>query len=125
MRVPELTLRDGTTIPQLGFGVFEVPREQTYEVVSTALEVGYRHIDTAMIYGNEEPVGRAIRDSGIPREELFVTTKLWNTDQGAANVRPTFEASLERLDIGYVDLYLMHWPSPKRGLYVETWGAMQ
>jgi diketogulonate reductase-like aldo/keto reductase len=125
MNVPELQLRDGTTIPQLGFGVFEVPPEQTYEVVSTALEVGYRHIDTAMIYGNEEPVGRAIRDSGIPREELFVTTKLWNTDQGKDKVRAAFDASLARLDIGYVDLYLIHWPSPTRGLFVETWGAMQ
>jgi 2,5-diketo-D-gluconate reductase A len=125
MSIPELQLRDGTTIPQLGFGVFEVPPEQTYEVVTTALEVGYRHIDTAMIYGNEEPVGRAIRDSGIPREELFVTTKLWNSDQGADRVRAAFDASLERLGIEYVDLYLMHWPSPSRGLYVETWEAMQ
>jgi 2,5-diketo-D-gluconate reductase A len=125
MTVPNLTLRDGTSIPQLGFGVFEVPPEQTYDAVSTALEVGYRHIDTAMIYENEEAVGRAVRDSGIPRDELFVTTKLWNKDQGADRVRAAFDASSERLDIGYIDLYLMHWPSPKRGLYVETWGAMQ
>jgi diketogulonate reductase-like aldo/keto reductase len=125
MTVPAVQLKDGTSIPQLGFGVFEVPPAETHAAVTHALETGYRHIDTATIYGNEEAVGQAIRDSGIPREEIFVTTKLWNSDQGAGNVRPAFEASLERLDIGYVDLYLMHWPSPRRGLYVETWAEMQ
>lgn len=125
MTVPAIRLRDGSSIPQLGFGVFEIPPEQTHAAVTEALRVGYRHIDTAAIYGNEQAVGEAIRDSGIPREEIYVTTKLWNTDQGAAHVRPAFEASVERLGTGYVDLYLMQWPSPARGLFVETWDAMQ
>lgn len=124
MTVPSIDLNDGTSIPQLGFGVFKVPATDTFDVVSEAIRVGYRHIDTAKAYENEAEVGRAVRESGIPREEFYVTTKLWNDDQGAGNVAPAFEASAERLDIDYVDLYLMHWPSPWRGLYIESWEAM-
>lgn len=124
MTSPILTLSDGTAIPQLGFGVFKIPPQDTFAAVTEALRVGYRHIDTAKAYENEAEVGRAVRESGIPREEIFVTTKLWNNDQGKDNVGPAFEASLERLDIEHIDLYLMHWPSPTRGLYLETWEAL-
>ncbi|GGA61527.1 2,5-diketo-D-gluconic acid reductase [Pseudoclavibacter endophyticus] len=123
-QVPTITLNDGTSIPQLGFGVFLVEPGETERIVTDALEAGYRHIDTAKIYGNEEGVGRAIAKSGIPRDELYITTKLWNDDQGRENVRPALEASLERLALDHVDLYLIHWPTPERGLYVETWEAM-
>jgi len=121
---PHVTLSDGKTIPQLGFGVFLVEPDEAERVVSEALEVGYRHIDTARVYKNEEGVGRAIAASGIPREELFITTKLWNTDQGADSAPAAFDASLERLGLDYVDLYLIHWPSPKHGKHVETWKTM-
>jgi diketogulonate reductase-like aldo/keto reductase len=125
MSVPNIPLGDGTSIPQLGFGVFEVPPEKTYAAITEALRAGYRHIDTARLYFNEEPAGQAIRDSGIPREELYVTTKLWNDDQGYDNVKPAFEGSFERLGLDYIDMYLIHWPSPTRDLYIETWEAMQ
>jgi len=123
--VPTLSLSDGTSIPQLGFGVFLVPPEQTQEAVETALEVGYRHIDTARIYRNEAAVGRALAASGLPRDQVYVTTKLWNTDQGRDTVRPVLEASLERLGLDHVDLYLIHWPAPARDLYVPTWEGME
>lgn len=119
MTVPNIELNDGNTIPQLGYGVFKVDPNKTEELVLEALKVGYRHIDTAAIYGNEEGVGRAIAKSGIPREELFITTKLWNdrqTDAAAA-----LDESLEKLGLGYVDLYLIHWPCPDNGHYVEAW----
>lgn len=119
--IPNVTLNDGNTIPQLGFGVFKVDPDEAERIVLEALEVGYRHIDTAKIYGNEEGVGRAIAASGIPRDELFITTKLWNNDQGSGAARPALEASLERLGLDYVDLYLIHWPAPVQNLYVETW----
>ena len=122
--IPNLTLSDGKTIPQLGFGVFLVEPDEAERVVSEALEVGYRHIDTARVYKNEEGVGRAIAKSGIPREELFITTKLWNSDQGADTTPAALDASLERLGLDYVDLYLIHWPAPKYGKHVETWQAM-
>lgn len=121
---PHVTLSDGKTIPQLGFGVFLVEPDEAERVVSEALEVGYRHIDTARVYKNEEGVGRAIAKSGIPREELFITTKLWNSDQGADTTPAALDASLERLGLDYVDLYLIHWPAPKYGKHVETWQAM-
>lgn len=121
---PTVTLSDGTTIPQLGFGVFLVDPDEAERVVSEALEVGYRHIDTARVYKNEEGVGRAIAKSGIPREELFITTKLWNSDQGADTTPAALDASLERLGLDYVDLYLIHWPAPKYGKHVETWQSM-
>ncbi|SCK06260.1 Aldo/keto reductase [Streptomyces sp. WMMB 714] len=123
--VPAVTLNNGSSMPQLGFGVYQVPEDETQGVVSTALELGYRSIDTASLYRNEEGTGRAIAASGIPREELFVTTKLWNTDQGYDAARHAFEVSLAKLGLEYVDLYLIHWPLPARDLYVETWRALE
>ena len=123
--VPMLALNDGNLIPQLGFGVFKVDPAEAERVVTDALEVGYRHIDTAAIYGNEEGVGRAIAASGIPREELFITTKLWNEDQGASSTGPALDRSLHRLGLDHVDLYLIHWPVAGQGLYVDSWLAMQ
>ncbi|MFF9480132.1 aldo/keto reductase [Streptomyces sp. NPDC014733] len=123
--VPHVTLNNGVTMPQLGFGVFQVPDEATTAAVSSALEAGYRSIDTAAIYGNERGTGKALADSGIPREELFVTTKLWNEDQGADRAPAAFDASLDKLGLDHVDLYLIHWPTPARDLYVETYRAME
>ncbi len=122
--VPHLAMHDGRTIPQLGFGVFLVEESDAQRVVEEALAAGYRHIDTAMIYRNEAGVGRAIAASGIPREEIFVTTKAWNDDQGHEEAIRACEASLDRLGLGHVDLYLIHWPSPWRTRYVETWRAL-
>ena len=123
--VPRIQLNDGHSIPQLGFGVFKVDPAETVRIVSDALEVGYRHIDTARIYGNEAGVGTALAESGIRREELFITTKLWNDDHGTQSAFDAFDASLERLGLEYVDLYLIHWPSPKRDRYVEAWKALE
>jgi 2,5-diketo-D-gluconate reductase A len=123
--VPTIELNDGNRIPQLGFGVFKVEPAETERIVSDALEVGYRHIDTAAVYGNEEGVGRAIAASGIPRDELFVTTKLWNSEQGTDSAPAALDASLERLGLDHVDLYLIHWPRPDRDLYLDTWRAME
>ena len=125
MTVPTLTLNDGHSIPQLGFGVFLVDPAETERLVSDALEIGYRHIDTAAIYRNEEGVGRAIAASGIPRDDLFITTKLWNTDQGRDTAMAAIDTSLEKLSLDRVDLYLIHWPTPKRDLYVESWRALE
>ncbi|WP_193612395.1 aldo/keto reductase [Nocardioides lijunqiniae] len=126
MTVPTITLNDQTTIPQLGFGVFMVPPEETAATVATALEVGYRHLDTAQMYGNEEGVGQAIAASSIAREELYVTTKLNNTNHRPEDVRRSFDESFERLGLEYVDLFLIHWPLPTRydGDFVSTWKAM-
>lgn len=121
---PHLTLNDGNRIPQLGLGVFLVEPDEAERIVSDAFEVGYRHIDTARIYKNEEGVGRAIAGSGLARDELYITTKLWNSDQGADTARGALEASLERLGLDYVDLYLIHWPAPKYGKHVESWEAL-
>lgn len=121
--VPTVTLNNGTKVPQLGFGVFQVPAEQTQRVVEDALEAGYRHIDTAAAYRNEAGVGAAIAASGIPREELFITTKLRNGEQGEPF--KAFEASLRALGLDYVDLYLIHWPVPSQGLYLAAWQAME
>jgi 2,5-diketo-D-gluconate reductase A len=123
--VPRIQLNDGHSIPQLGFGVFKVDPAETVRIVSDALEVGYRHIDTARIYGNEAGVGTALAESGIRREELFITTKLWNDDHGTQSAFDAFDASLDRLGLEYVDLYLIHWPSPKRDRYVEAWKALE
>jgi 2,5-diketo-D-gluconate reductase A len=123
--VPRIRLNDGHDIPQLGFGVFLVDPPETERIVADALEVGYRHIDTARIYDNEEGVGRALATSGIPREELYVTTKLWNSDQGSQSALDAFDASLERLGLDYVDLYLIHWPVPSQDRYVESWKALE
>jgi len=120
---PLLTLNNGTTIPQLGFGVFKVDPAETTRIVADALEVGYRHIDTAAIYGNEEGVGRAIADSGIPRDELFVTTKLWNDRQ--TDAENAFEESLTKLGLDYVDLYLIHWPTPQKDTFVQAWTSLE
>lgn len=120
---PTLTLNNGTTIPQLGFGVFKVDPAETTRIVTDALEVGYRHIDTAAIYGNEEGVGSALASSGIPRDELFVTTKLWNDRQTDAPA--AFEESLEKLGLDYVDLYLIHWPTPEKDTFVEAWKSLE
>ena len=125
MTVPTLTLNDGTTIPQLGFGVFLVDPDETERIVSDALEVGYRHIDTAAVYRNEEGVGRAIAASGIPRDELFITTKLWNSKQGTQSAFDAMDSSLEKLGLDHVDLYLIHWPRPDLDKYLETWLAME
>ncbi|TFD82565.1 aldo/keto reductase [Cryobacterium fucosi] len=123
--VPTLTLNDGHTIPQLGFGVFKVEPEETQRIVSDALQVGYRHIDTAAIYGNEEGVGFALAASGISRADLFVTTKLWNDRQGTESAFDAFDESLEKLGLDYVDLYLIHWPTPAKDRYVESWKALE
>jgi len=122
LQIPYVELNDGNRIPQLGLGVFKVSEDDTERIVSEALEIGYRHIDTARIYENEEAVGRAIAASGIPRDELFITTKLWNTDQ--EDPHGAFEASLERLGLEKVDLYLVHWPVPKRGTAVGAWRGL-
>ncbi|MFD4266593.1 aldo/keto reductase [Rhodococcus sp. NPDC058481] len=124
--VPNVTLNDGNTIPQLGFGVWQVPDDESYTAVTSALSIGYRSIDTAAIYGNEVGTGRAIADSGVTRDELFVTTKLWNDSAEtwtADSVRREFDASLERLGLDYLDLYLIHWPRAMREDYVAIWRA--
>ncbi|MEV5827338.1 aldo/keto reductase [Spirillospora sp. NPDC052242] len=112
-------------MPQLGFGVFQVPDDEAEQAVTTALENGYRSIDTAAVYRNERGTGRALRAADVPREELFVTTKLWNSDQGRDNTLRAFEASMERLGLDYIDLYLIHWPMPQHGRYLETWRAFE
>lgn len=122
LQIPSVELNDGNTIPQLGLGVFKVEPGDTERIVADALEVGYRHIDTARIYDNEEEVGRAIAASGVPRDELFITTKLWNTDQEDAH--GAFEASLDRLGLEKVDLYLIHWPVPARKTAVGAWRSL-
>ena len=123
--VPDVTLNNGTLMPQLGFGVFLVPDDEADRAVTEALDAGYRSIDTAALYENEEGTGRALARSGIPREELFVTTKLWNTEQGYDTTLRAFDASLARLGLDHVDLYLIHWPVPSRDKYVETWTALE
>lgn len=120
-----VTLNNGLKMPQLGFGVWRVPNEQATEAVSTALEVGYRLIDTAMIYQNEEGVGKAIAQSQVPREEIFVTTKVWNSDHGYDSTLRAYDESLKRLGLDYIDLYLIHWPTPQYDQYVETYKAME
>jgi 2,5-diketo-D-gluconate reductase A len=123
-QVPRISLRGDTQIPQLGFGVFQVPPEDTAEVAGRALQTGYRHIDTAAAYRNEEGVGEAIRASGLGRDEVFVTTKCPNTAHGYDAAREALAGSLERLGLDAVDLYLIHWPIPSKDLYVETWKAL-
>lgn len=122
---PMIVLNDGVEIPQLGFGVYKVPPDEAEAVVATALEVGYRHIDTAKLYDNEEGVGRAVRSSGIPRDEIFVTTKVWNDDHGYDEALRAFDASMGRLGLDVLDLLLIHWPCPAQDRYVETWRALE
>lgn len=124
-QVPEVRLADDVAIPQLGLGVFQVPPAETRRAVSAALDAGYRSIDTAAAYHNEAGVGEAIAASGLPRDVLFVTTKLWNSDQGYDSTLKAFDRSAGELGLDYVDLYLIHWPTPKRDLYVDTWRAME
>ena len=126
MTVPTIALNDGTTIPQLGFGVFKVAPDETARVVTDALEVGYRHLDTAQMYGNEQGVGDAIAKAGLQRDELYVTTKLNNQFHRPTDVRRSFDESLDKLGLDRVDLFLIHWPLPTRydGDYVSTWQAM-
>lgn len=124
-KVPPIILNNGIEMPQLGFGVWQVPDDEAEQAVDTALESGYRSIDTAAIYGNEEGTGKAIAASGLPREDLFVTTKLWNSDQGYDSTLRAFDTSLEKLGLDYLDLYLIHWPLPSRGKYIETYKAFE
>ncbi|KRD53826.1 aldo/keto reductase [Microbacterium sp. Root280D1] len=123
--VPTLTLNNGIEMPQLGYGVFQVPDAETTAAVAAALDAGYRSIDTAAIYGNEAGVGRAIAESGIPRDELFVTSKVWISDHGYDAALRAYDASLERLGLDHLDLYLIHWPTPALATYPETWRALE
>jgi 2,5-diketo-D-gluconate reductase A len=127
MTAPLIALNDGNAIPSVGLGVFQTPRKDTEQAVSAALEVGYRHIDTAAAYGNEREVGRAVKKSGIPRDQVFLVTKLWNADQGYDSTMKAFEKSAKRLGLsgerGYLDLYLIHWPVPAISEFVDTWRA--
>ena len=122
--VPEVELRDGARLPQLGLGVFLVPPAEAERAVATALESGYRHVDTAAAYRNEAEVGRAVRASGLDRGDIFVTTKLFNTEHAYDAARRAAHESLERLDLGAIDLYLIHWPVPAQDVYVEAWRAL-
>jgi 2,5-diketo-D-gluconate reductase A len=121
---PNIDLNDGHSIPQLGYGLWQVPDDVTESVTREALKVGYRSIDSAAIYGNEAGLGKTIQGGDVPREKLFITTKLWNEDQGFDNTLKAFEKSLGLLGTDYLDLYLIHWPSPHRGLYVDSWKAL-
>ena len=120
-----VTLNNGLKMPQLGFGVWQVEDDQATKAVAAALEAGYRSIDTAMIYKNEKGVGKALKDTKVPREELFITTKVWNSDQGYENTLRAFDESLERLGLDYIDLYLIHWPTPQFDQYVDTYKALE
>jgi 2,5-diketo-D-gluconate reductase A len=120
---PSVPLNDGNSIPALGFGVFKVSPSDAEQAVSTALQAGYRHIDTAAAYGNERETGRAVAESGVPRDELYLVTKLWNSEQGYDTTLAAFEASIERLGLDYLDLYLVHWPMPKLNKFVDTFKA--
>jgi 2,5-diketo-D-gluconate reductase A len=122
---PTITLNDDNTMPVLGLGVAGLPEDDTERAVSAALQAGYRLIDTASAYGNEAAVGRAIAASGIPRDELFISTKVATADQGYNSAREALAASLERLGLDYVDMYMIHWPAPQLGKYIDTYGAMQ
>ncbi|WP_286917742.1 MULTISPECIES: aldo/keto reductase [Pseudomonas] len=120
---PLITLNDGIQIPQLGLGVWQLDDDQAYDSSVAALKAGYRHIDTAMIYGNEAGVGRAVAESELDRDEIFITTKLWNTDQGYDSTLRAFDASMAKLGLEQLDLYLIHWALPKKNAYRETWKA--
>lgn len=125
MSVPLIPLNDGRAIPQLGLGVYKIGDEEAARTVALALEAGYRHVDTATLYGNERGVGAGIRASGLPREQVFVTTKVWNDDHGFDETLAAFDRSLELLGTDYVDLYLVHWPIPSRDRYVDTYRALE
>ncbi|KQR66413.1 aldo/keto reductase [Frigoribacterium sp. Leaf172] len=125
IEVPRIALTDGTTIPQLGLGVYKVADDEAERVVRIALDEGYRHVDTATLYGNEAGVGRAIRASGLDRDDVYLTTKVWNTAHGYDETLRAFDESLARLGTDHVDLYLIHWPAPARDRYVETYRALE
>lgn len=120
-----ISLNNGLHMPQLGFGVWKVPNEEVIAAVSKAIDTGYRSIDTAKVYGNEAGVGKAIAASSVKRDDLFITTKLWNPDQGYENTLKAFDVSLEKLGLDYVDLYLIHWPTPAYDTYVESYKALE
>ncbi|MEU5285108.1 aldo/keto reductase [Streptomyces sp. NPDC020755] len=124
-QVPSITLNNGLDMPQLGFGVWQVPDGEAEKAVATAIETGYRSIDTAAIYENETGTGKAIAASGVARDELFVTTKLWNSEQGHDRALRAFDASLDKLGLDYVDLYLIHWPVPAKDAYTETYNVLE
>ncbi|MGK3090444.1 aldo/keto reductase [Streptomyces sp. WAC01490] len=124
-QVPSITLNNGLEMPQLGFGVWQVPDDEAAKAVAKAIESGYRSIDTAAIYKNEKGTGRAIAASGVPRDELFVTTKLWNSEQGYDSTLRAFDASLDQLGLDHVDLYLIHWPVPAKDAYTDTYRAFE
>ncbi|MEU6572480.1 aldo/keto reductase [Streptomyces sp. NPDC046805] len=124
-KVPPIILNNGVEMPQLGFGVWQVPDDEAEQAVATALEAGYRSIDTAAIYGNEEGTGKAIAASGVPREDIFVTTKLWNSEQGYDSTLRAFDTSLEKLGLDHLDLYLIHWPLPGQDKYIDTYKALE
>lgn len=121
---PRVKFHDGNGAPQLGFGVWQVENDVAESVVKTAIDVGYRLVDTAAIYGNEAGVGSAIKNSGVARDQLFITTKLWNDRHGYDETMTAFDESMEKLGLDYIDMYLIHWPAPKIGLYVKSWEAM-
>lgn len=123
--IPTITLNNGVDMPQIGYGVFQVPDAETEQAVTAALAAGYRSIDTAAIYGNEAGVGRALAASGLPREELFVTSKVWIADLGFDATLAAYDASLAKLGLDYLDLYLIHWPAPETELYLESWRALE
>ncbi|WP_072477378.1 aldo/keto reductase [Amycolatopsis australiensis] len=123
--VPVIELNNGVRMPQLGYGVFQIPDDETATAVKAALDAGYRSIDTAALYGNEKGVGQAIAESGIARDELFVTTKLWNSAQGYDSALKAFDASMAKLGLEQLDLYLIHWPTPERDRYLDTWKAFE
>ncbi|MFI5060988.1 MAG: aldo/keto reductase, partial [Actinomycetales bacterium] len=120
-----VALNDGNRIPQLGFGVYKIPEADTADAVVAALDAGYRHIDTASFYENERAVGEGIRRSGVDRDEVFVTSKVWWDQNGYDSTLRSFDASLDRLGFESIDLFLIHWPAPKHGKYVETWRALE
>ncbi|MET0482308.1 MAG: aldo/keto reductase [Aestuariivirgaceae bacterium] len=119
-----ITFNDGSRIPQVGLGVWRTPNDVAVTAVKAALDAGYRHVDTAAVYENEEGVGRGLIAAGLPRDQVYVTTKVWNEDQGYDRALKALDASLARLQLDHVDLYLIHWPSPHRRAYVETWKAL-
>ncbi|MGO2540678.1 aldo/keto reductase [Specibacter sp. AOP5-B1-6] len=123
--IPTITLNNGVAMPQIGFGVFQVPNDETEQAVTAALAAGYRSIDTAAVYGNEEGVGRAIAASGLAREELFITSKVWIADLGREATLAAYADSLAKLGLDYLDLYLIHWPAPATDAYLESWQALE
>jgi len=123
MAAPLITLNDGNSMPQVGLGVWQTPPEETERAVAVALDAGYRHVDTAAGYFNEREVGKAVTASGLPREDVFITTKLWNADQGYESTLAAFDASMDKLGAEYLDLYLIHWPMPAKNAFVDTFKA--